>query len=73
MAEVVITFSGVKHWLWRAVDQAGTVLDTFVQSRRDTRAAKRLLRKLLKRQGQAPRVMITDLIWLQSNVVSASR
>ncbi len=48
------------HWLWRAVDQAGMVLDVLVQRRRDKRAAKRLLRKLLKRQCRAPRVMITD-------------
>jgi len=48
MDEVVLTISGVKHWLWRAVDQTGTVLDILVQSRRDTRAAKRLLRKLLR-------------------------
>jgi putative transposase len=58
--EVVITISGVKHWLWRAVDQNGIVLDVLVQSRRDTKAAKRLLRKLLKRQCHPPRVMITD-------------
>jgi len=50
----------VKHWLWRAVDQTGTVLDILVQSRRDTQAAKRLLCKLLKRQCRVPRVMITD-------------
>jgi putative transposase len=58
--EVVITIAGEKHWLWRAVDQDGIVLDVLVQSRRDKRAAKRLLRKLLKRQGRAPRVMVTD-------------
>jgi putative transposase len=58
--EVVITIAGKKHWLWRAVDQDGIVLDVLVQSRRDQRAAKRLLRKLLKRQGRPPRVMITD-------------
>ena len=52
--------AGVKHWLWHAVDQTGMVLDVLVQSRRDKRAAKRLLRKLLKRQCRAPRVMITD-------------
>ncbi|WP_328702482.1 IS6 family transposase [Belnapia arida] len=51
---------GVQHWLWSAVDQNGMVLDVLVQSRRDKRAAKRLLRKLLKRQCRAPRVMITD-------------
>lgn len=58
--EVVLTIAGVKHWLWRAVDQNGMVLDILVQSRRDTLAAKRLMRKLLKRQYRAPRVMITD-------------
>jgi putative transposase len=47
--EVVITISGVKHWLWRAVDQTGTVLNILVQSRRNTQAAKRLLCKLMKR------------------------
>jgi len=50
----------VKHWLWRAVDQNGTVLDILVQSRRDTQAAKRLLCKLMKRQCRAPRVLVTD-------------
>src|ERR671912_2786093 len=58
--EVVIKIAGKKHWLWRAVDQDGFVLDILVQSRRDKRAAKRLLRKLLKRQTRVPRVMITD-------------
>src|SRR5688500_14254421 len=51
---------GTKYWLWRAVDQDGIVLDVLVQKRRDKRAAKRLLRKLLKRQARVPRVMITD-------------
>jgi putative transposase len=58
--EVAITIAGTRHWLWRAVDQHGIVLDVLVQSRRDAKAARRLLRKLLKRQGRAPRVMITD-------------
>ena len=58
--EVVITIAATKHWLWRAVDQHGIVLDVLVQSRRNAKAAKRLLRKLLKRQGRAPRVVITD-------------
>ncbi len=56
----MLTISGVRRWLWRAVDQTGTVLDILVQSRRDTQAAKRLLRKPLKRQSRLPRVMITD-------------
>ena len=58
--EVIITIAGKRHWLWRAVDQHGRVLDVLVQSRRDRRAAKRLLRKLLKKQGRPPRVLITD-------------
>ena len=58
--EVVIKIAGKTHYLWRAVDQHGVVLDVLVQRRRDRKAAKRLLRKLLKRQGRAPRVMITD-------------
>jgi len=58
--EVVLKITGVKHWLWRAVDQSGIVLDVLVQRRRDTGAARRLLRKLMKKQMRAPRVMITD-------------
>src|SRR5919206_4286701 len=58
--EVAIKIAGVKHWLWRAVGQTGMVLDALVQRRRDERAAKRLLRKLLKRRCRAPRVMVTD-------------
>jgi putative transposase len=52
--------------LWRAIDQKGFVLDVLVQSRRDKKAAQCLLRKLLKKQRRAPRVMITERIWLQS-------
>ena len=52
--------AGQKHWLWRAVDQSGVVLDILGQSRRDTQAARRLLRKLLKKQVRPPRVLITD-------------
>ena len=58
--ELVVSIAGTKHWLWRAVDQDGFVLDVLVQSRRNAKAARRLMRKLLKGQGRAPRVMITD-------------
>ncbi|MBM6584359.1 IS6 family transposase [Microvirga sp. BT689] len=58
--EVVVTISGKKHWLWRAVDQDGYVLDEVVQTRRDTKAAKRLLKRLLRKQGRPPRRLITD-------------
>jgi len=60
--EVVVTINGSKHWLWRAVDQHGAVLDVLVQSRRDRHAAKRLMRKLLKKHGRAPRVLIIDFV-----------
>jgi putative transposase len=58
--EVVVAINGEKHWLWRAVDQEGFLLDALVQSRRDRRAAERLLRKLIHKQARAPRVLITD-------------
>lgn len=58
--EVVVSIAGKKQWLWRAVDQDGFVLDVLVQSRRNAKAAERLMRKLLKKQGRTPRVMITD-------------
>lgn len=57
---VQVSDRGEKHWLWRAVDQDGFVLDVLVQSRRNTKAARRLMRKLLKAQRHAPRVIITD-------------
>jgi len=58
--EVAITIAGEKHWLWRAVDQDGYVLDEIVQTRRNAKAAKRLLMRLLKKQGVVPKRMITD-------------
>jgi putative transposase len=58
--EVVVSIAGEHHWLWRAVDQNGFVLDVLVQRRRATRAAQRLMRKLLKSAVTPPRVMVTD-------------
>ena len=52
--------AGLKPWLWRAVDPTGTVLDILIQSRRDMQGAKRLLRKLMKKQARPPRFMIID-------------
>ena len=50
-----------RYWLWRAVDQDGTVLDILVQSRRDQHAAERLLHRVLDAEGGVePRVVITD-------------
>jgi putative transposase len=58
--EVVVSIAGEQHWLWRAVDQNGFVLDVLIQRGRDTRAAQRLVRKLLKSAVTPPRIMITD-------------
>jgi len=58
--EIVVSIGGKKHWLWRAVDQDGYIRDEIVQSRRNTKAARRLLKRLLTKQGCAPRCMITD-------------
>ncbi len=60
MDEVVLPMRGKKHYLWRAVDQHGNVLDILVQSRRNKQAAKRFFRKLLKVLEYVPRVIITD-------------
>ena len=49
--EIVVRIGGVAHWMWRAVDANGDVLDILVQRRRDTGAALRFLRKLMKRWG----------------------
>ena len=59
LVEVVVPINGRKHWLWRAVDAQGDVLDILVQSRRDKAAAKRFFRKLFRRWGEL-RVLITD-------------
>ena len=58
--EVRVVIRGRVHWLWRAVDQHGAVLDEILQRRRDKRAARRLLVRLLKRQGWRPRRIVTD-------------
>ena len=58
--EVFLKINGRLHYLWRAVDQDGDVLDILVQSRRDKKAAKKFFRKLLKELRYVPRVIITD-------------
>jgi putative transposase len=58
--EVFIRIRGKLHYLWRAVDQHGTVLDVLVQSRRNAKAAKRFFKKLLKGLQYVPRVVVTD-------------
>ena len=57
---MVVRIAGTRMYLWRAVDHEGEVLDMLVQRRRDSRAALRLMRKLLKKQGFAPKLLVTD-------------
>jgi putative transposase len=56
--EVQLKINGRKHWLWRAVDQEGVVLDILVQSRRNQEAAERFFRRVV--DGYQPRVVSTD-------------
>jgi transposase-like protein len=57
---MVVRIAGLRMYLWRAVDHEGEVLDMLAQRRRDTRAALRLMRKLLRKQGFAPKLLVTD-------------
>ena len=66
--EVFVKINGKQHYLWRAVDQEGEVIDVFLQSRRDGAAAKRFFKRLLRVQGGAPREIVTDK--LRSYVVA---
>jgi len=58
--EMVVRIAGERMYLWRAVDHEGEVLDMLVQRRRDKRAALRLMRKLLRKQGFVPKLLTTD-------------
>src|ERR1700746_666626 len=58
--EMVVRIAGKRMYLWRAVDHEGEVLALLVQRRRDCRAALRLMRKLLKKHGFAPKLLVTD-------------
>jgi putative transposase len=58
--EVFLTINGKRHYLWRAVDQDGNVLDILVRRRRNKHAAKKFFRTLLKSLRYVPRVIITD-------------
>jgi putative transposase len=58
--EMVVRINGKKHWLWRAVDNEGEELDFLVQTRRNAKAAKKPMKKLLKKLGFAPTRVVTD-------------
>ena len=57
---MAVLIAGKRFWLWRAVDDEGEVLDLLVQRRRDKTAAVKLMRKLLKKHGFTPDVLVTD-------------
>jgi transposase-like protein len=57
---MAVIIGGRQFWLWRAVDDEGEVLDLLVQRRRDTIAAIKLMRRLLKKLGFTPDVLVTD-------------
>lgn len=58
--EVFIKIDGIQHYLWRAVDQDGEVVDVYLQKRRDGAAAKRFFKRLLKKHRDEPRKIVTD-------------
>lgn len=58
--EMVVQIAGKRMYLWRAVDHEGEILDVLVQRRRDRRAAVKLMRKLMRKQGFAPKRVVTD-------------
>jgi putative transposase len=60
--EVRLKIKGKQHWLWRAVDRDGLVLEILVQDRRNQEAAERFLRRVLEGEGVAPRVVVTDTL-----------
>ena len=58
--EVFVKINGKQHYLWRAVDQDGEVVDVYLQAKRDGAAAKRFFKRLLRRHGREPRKIVTD-------------
>jgi putative transposase len=58
--EVFVKINGKQHYLWRAVDQDGEVVDVYLQARRDGAAAKRFFKRLLRNHGGEPRQIVTD-------------
>src|SRR5258707_3084867 len=73
MDEMFVSIGGKWMYLWRAVDQEGEVLDCLVQSRRNKRAAIKLMRKLLKKQGFVPITVVTDNLAAYAAAISDLR
>ena len=60
--EMVVRIAGKRMYLWRAVDHEGEILEVLVQRRRERRAAVKLMRKLMRKQGLAPKTVVTDCL-----------
>jgi putative transposase len=58
--EVLVKINGKQHYLWRAVDQDGEVVDVYLQTKRDGAAARRFFKRLLRSHGGEPRKIVTD-------------
>ena len=58
--EVFVKINGKQHYLWRAVDQDGEIIDVFLQAKRDGAAAKRFFKRLMRNHGGEPRKIVTD-------------
>jgi len=67
---VFVKIGGKQHYLWRAVDQDGEIVDMFLQTRRDAKAAKRFFQRFLK-SGDVPREIVTDIPWTE-DILSCS-
>jgi putative transposase len=68
-ARFTLSLRGRPMYLWRAVDAEGEILEVLVQSKRDRHAALRLMRKLLKKHGVAPAILVTDRLGAYSAAV----
>jgi transposase-like protein len=66
---VFVSINGRQLYVWRAVDSEGEVLDILVQPRRDRKAALKLMRKLLKKQGVTPATIVTDKLGSYSSAL----
>ena len=67
--EVFVSINGRQLYIWRAVDSEGEVLDILVQPRRDRKAALKMMRKLLKKQGVTPATIVTDKLGSYSSAL----
>jgi transposase-like protein len=70
--EMGIVIRSRRYWLWRAVDNEGEILDFLVQRKRDAKAAKKLMKKLLRKHGFAPSRIVTEMLRSYSSAFRAT-